>query len=1229
MYLKSLEMLGFKSFHEARIEFPDGVTAIVGPNGSGKSNVVDAILWVLGEQSTKALRSEKMEDVIFNGTEMRKPLGMAEVTLIISGLDRINVDPLSGLSSQLAEYQELMITRRLYRNGESEYLVNKTPCRLKDIRSVLLDTRAGTKGHTVIAQGQIDQILNASPQDRRELIEETAGIIRYKKQKAEALRKLEATQQNLLRVRDIIAEVKKQLNSLERQARQARSYQTLQQEAKSLEIQLLTHEYRTLRLAIRAVEAELHVLTQQESGEVAEQARLTAALEHARLTVLGASDTIARIREELAKVEQQQAQALTAAEVERNRGDLYEQQRVQERRELDRLTNEQNRLKSDTDALEEALAALERESAERQQAVDALDRDMKALLHQRTTALAEEERGRLDVLNLAVLVANTEQSLIQLTARLQDAIERDGQLLQERGEAETQQTVARDKQQQLQAACREAEQSVENLRQRHQHVVEQSDRATEELAVVDQRLLRESEELAAADSHLRALQGVLQEDMGYGRCGEEEATALKTCAGVHDAVAEWLTVPPGLDRAVEAILGERVRGWFVDGPAAAIRAIDFLKGKDLGRGTFIPQQPRWTSRTSVVDHWWAAMTDQPGVIGRAVDLIQVESHRESARNYLFDRVIFVDSLSAATRLWEQQSWSAPDGPVLVTRTGEILDPAGVITGGQVSESGGLLQRRREVFELDAQREGLVKSVEEGRQRREELLAQGQSLRDETRRLADSLREAEMRALSLQKDEAGLGNVLHDLTQRIDTLTSGAHQRSREVQQLEQEMRSSEAQLSQWMSEKAAQEAGLGQVRTRLSQIDHNVQTSQQRVTEAQLAAQEVKTTREHRQGDLLRLRQEQLEVSSRVETITRHLESLVASIEQSQAERQRQETLCQDLGGSAAKIKAQLIGSQERQAHDMATARQHESGLEEVRQRLDSIHESRMVVEVRRAEIKTQLGTVESTLLGTYQVDPTTLVEEPSMTAKTEHMNMEEGGPTIQVELVATEKVLREQLQKVRDRLDRMGPINLAAISEHQELEERFRFLSTQEQDLATSISSLKEIIQRINRTTKEMFVDTFAQLQQKFGDVFAKFFPGGRAELQLVEVPPGETEEGRGPQEPGVDIVAQPPGKRLKSITMLSGGEKTLTAMALLFASFLIRPTPFCILDEIDAPLDEENIGRFTGVLRELAQDAQFMVITHNKRTMAIADSLFGVTMEEPGISKLVSVRLTDLQPA
>lgn len=1226
MYLKSLEMLGFKSFAEARIEFPDGVTAIVGPNGSGKSNVVDAILWVLGEQSTKTLRSEKMEDVIFNGTEVRKPLGMAEVSLIISGLDQVKIESQSGLPSQLSEYQDLMITRRLYRNGDSEYLINKTLCRLKDIRSILLDTRAGTKGHTVIAQGQIDQILNASPQDRRELIEETAGIVRYKKQKAEALRKLEATQQNLLRVRDIIAEVKKQLNSLERQARQARSYQVLQQEARTLEVQLLTNEYRRLRETIAEAERELDRLSGQETEQASEQARLNTRLEQIKLAISDASIAIGQRRDELSRIEQEQAQALTAAEVARHKGELYEQQRVQGQEDLERLGREQEQLQQADEALLTELEQLEQALTEREEALTALDREMKALAHQRAAALQEEERGRADVLNLAVLVANTEQSLSQLTVRVQEVTERDSRLAREREEIQSQHDTAMARQHTLHQACDTAEHIVSTLRQQQQQVEQKSEEIAAGLADAEQLLSTQSEELAAVESHLRALQGVLREDMGYGRSGEEEATALKTCQGVHDAVAEWLIVPAGLDRAVEAILGERVRGWFVDDPQAASHAIAFLMGKDLGRGTFIPQAPRWNASARSCE-WWSALAGSPGVIGLAVELVQVEQRRMAARDYLFDRVVFVETLPDAIGFWEQHAWSAPDGPIFVTREGEMLDAAGIVTGGQVSSTGGLLQRRREVMQLESRRTTLAEHVEQARQQREQLQAEAQSLREESRRVSETLREEEMKALSLQKDSSGLQHFLVDLSQRIETLTDDARRGLLEVQRLEQETRSGQAQLVQWIAEKNGQEGAVQAVRIRVDQMDQGMQGLQQRLTEAQVTVEGTRTTREHRQNDLQRIRQEQQDAVARISLLNQQLEALMASLEQSRLEREWQEAQCREFGQSADRVKTQLVQAQERQAQDMAQANSIETSLEEVRHAVSALRESRMVVEVKRAEVRTQLGTVEATLSGTYQVDPASLVElgAPDLGEIEASQTPSKGG----AKLLPTEDELRQQLHRIRERLDRMGPINLAAITEHQELDERHRFLSTQEQDLSTSIASLKEIIQRINRTTKDMFATTFAELQEKFGEVFGKFFPGGRAELQLVEVPVDETVESKGPQEPGVDIVAQPPGKRLKSITMLSGGEKTLTAMALLFASFLIRPTPFCILDEIDAPLDEENIGRFTSVLCELAQGAQFMVITHNKRTMGVADSLFGVTMEEPGISKLVSVRLHDMQPA
>ena len=1226
MYLKSLDMLGFKSFAEAKIQFPEGVTAFVGPNGSGKSNVVDAILWVLGEQSTKTLRSEKMEDVIFNGTELRKPLGMAEVSLTIGGLEptAMKFEVAGSLPAQLTEFQELMITRRLYRNGDSEYLLNKIPCRLKDIRSLLLDTRAGSKGHTVIAQGQIDQILNASPQDRRELIEETAGIVRYKKQKAEALRKLESTQQNLLRVRDIVAEVKKQLNSLERQARQARTYQTLQQEARTIEVELLTREFRLLSRALNDVESELSRLDLQEAEQAADQARLTTDLEQARMTSIATGETIDRIREELTQVEQQQAQALTAVEVERNRCQLLERQHGEEHSQIEGLVRAQAELTDRLQRINASLDAMVVETEQRERVVGELDGAMGRLLHQRASAVAEEERGRGDVLQLAVLVANTEQTCVQLAGRVEQIAQQRDRLVIEQREVEAQRAEAVHRHEQLCLQYGEADRLVGSLQAEQQTVQQGNAQVSEEIQSLDHTILRRSEELAAVDSRLKALQGVVREEMGYGRQGADGETTLKSCEGIHDAVAEWLTIPSGLDRAVEAVLGERVRGWFVDAPSVAQRAVEFLCDRSLGRGSFIPLRPRWNAGTAGL--WWPVIADQAGVIGRAVDLIQTDQERLAARDCLFDRIVFVESLDDALRLWDRNIWSAPDGPVLVTLRGEILDPSGALTGGQMHESQGLLERRREVLELEARREAFVLALEQDKGRRETLQGQVQVLAQRARELAESLRRAEMEDLSLRKDGENLQQVLTDLDLRLHTIAVESDKGEKEGQRLEQESRSVQAQLAQWIGEKAGQETGLALVRERLGQVDQQIRALQDRLTEARLASEGLRAKREHEETNRNRVAQEIEEAAHRGRAAEERLENLATAIEGSRAERARQESLCQDFAERAGRVKAGLVTVQEEQAAQFAATQSIEARLDEARKGISVIRDARMTVEVRRAEIRTKLGTVEGTLAGTYQLEPHALLNGTvEGTGSMPDGSSSDAGR----DLSPDESELKGQLQKLRERLDRMGPINLAAISEHHELEERHRFLSSQEQDLSNSIASLKEIIQRINRTTKEMFVSTFNELQQKFTEVFAQFFPGGRAELQLVDELPSENGDQVGSQEPGIDIVAQPPGKRLKSITMLSGGEKTLTAMALLFASFLIRPTPFCLLDEIDAPLDEENIGRFTDVLRELAQNAQFLVITHNKRTMGIADSLFGVTMEEPGVSKLVSVRLGDLQPA
>ncbi len=1220
MYLKSLEMSGFKSFAEAKIEFPRGITTVVGPNGTGKSNIVDAILWVLGEQSTKTLRSERMEDVIFNGTESRKPLGMSEVSLVLAGVGNETITGIQGLPDPLKEYSEVMISRRLYRDGVSEYLINKVQCRLKDIRTLLLETRAGIKGHTVIEQGRIDQILNASPQERRELIEETAGIVRYKKQKAEALRKLDATQQNLMRVRDIVTEVRRQLNSLERQARQARAYQRHHDEAKALEIRLLVRDARRLLHLRDEVGAELASLEDRESGEAAEESTLTSGIEETRLRMTAGQETLDRVRDQLAAVEQEQNQALTAVEVERSRSAMYEQQRAQSTDDLQRLTLEEQRADATLAEVRERMVRMETEAEEAGGKLAELESAGAALQERRNSLSAEEDQARRDILESAVKQPALESRLTQMQARQDELGKQAEQVQAERAEVAREIEQASELRRTAADARSEGERQTQELRRILTEREAECRRLEQEEQAAGEDVTRLQGSLAAAESRLSALDGVIREEMGYGRVGEEESTSLRACDGVREAVAEWLTVPPGLERAVDAVLGERGRAWLVENPSRARKALELLNEKRLGRGSFIPMQPRGGRPSRGTRPQVKAGA---GVLGWALDVIPAREGAESALRCLFENVLLVESLDVALRVWEQGLDTAGHDVRIVTLAGEVLDAAGVLTGGQLEGSGGLLQRRKEVQELAAQRDDLLGGLHNAKERRDDLRGRVESLRAGVQACEEEIRGAEMRVLAAAKDAEGLDARLDELSRRLGQLRDEADRALRERARLEEETVTARREVEQVGQEKAMREAALAELMATISVVEEKHLAMHQQLTEARLSAGTVRSRLEHDQAELSRLLSEQQERQVRRKSLELHIAELAAAREQSRTEQARNEAVVRDLGARADRIRSDYVDVQETQTELNQKARQSEELLGEVRKRLAASREARLAVQVRRAELNTQLQTVESTLSGTYQLAvDAALEQEPH--EKERRLQMEEDRSEEEVT-----QALREELQGLRGKLERMGPINLAAIEEHDTLEERHRFLTSQQEDLSNSIKSLKEIIQRINRTTQRMFIETFNELQEKFGEVFTRLFPGGRAELVLVEPEAPTEEEQQSAREPGVDIVAQPPGKRLKTITMLSGGEKSLTAMALLFASFLIRPTPFCILDEIDAPLDEENVGRFADVLRELAARAQFIVITHNKRTMSVADSLFGVTMEDPGVSQLISIRLADLQPA
>ena len=1237
MNLRTLVVNGFKSFAETKIDFPHGITAVVGPNGTGKSNIVDAILWAMGEQSVKSLRSERMEDVIFNGTEQRKPMGMVEASLIFSDVTPQELEPVSALVEGLEQTTDVMITRRLYRDGDSEYYFNKISCRLKDIRGFLWNARAGTRGQSVIEQGNIEQLLSASPQERREFIEGTAGIIRYKKQKAEALRKLQSTENNLLRVRDILGEVHQQLRVLTRQAKQAEEYQTLLQEARDLEVQLLTEDFRRFYGEHSAVEKELQDSENQESACVAEEVRLVAAQQQVQLKLTDMNASLEQAQDEFREIERSMSQALTEIQIERNRLEQYEQQH-------DQIMEERTRLHKNGEEVIQLLETLGKQISQTRGELETLsvsmaegEESMAELIARRQEVQEKVNQGREAILAVAVEKTNVENRLQSLGEGQGTTSRRVERLLAEFTQSQLDHTTLQTEQEALQAQRSTLESQLRELRA-HQEQLElrlQSHRESRE--ELDNKILEFQTQTAGTESELKALQGIFREELGYGQEGESpEASIREQCSLIQFALAERMEVDEEVEQAIEAALREYLQAWIVHSPQEAQESIEQFRQHRLGKGCFLPVQiPRQGG--AAPPHWWAVLKLEPSVKGMANTFVQVPTDLRPMVDSLLCDAVIVNSLADALALMDKHQWFQGNGPSLVTLNGEVVSSLGVLTGGLSREAGGLLRRRREILVLEEKLQSLQAELRTVQETRQALCQDIETVSTQFEEAVLGIREKELHVLSVQKEEMSKGQVLPDLLRRLDILQQEREMEEAEMARMQAEEVNARKQLEELEHRRTEKEALLAQAQDSLCTLDQEQEDLTSRLNDIRMNYHTLNAQLGHEQSNQERLEREEESRKIRVQEIDQQLEQLFLQSRTSQETRLKNEELVKRLGGQKESKSAHLRDLQNQHAEILEEMKHLDSLIARSRETLAQIFKSRGPIEGHLAEVRTKLQAVEETLTHTYEIstDELKVSQSQVMDQNTEH-HLREG------EVDGPEQ-WRERLQRIRKKLERIGPINLAAIDEREQLEERYQFLLAQEEDLARSIQSLQEIIQRLNHTTNKLFTETFKELQVKFNEVFSALFAGGRAELILVnesestsmdsetsDAQPSTQEEKDSQalkQEPGVEIVAQPPGKRLKSLSMLSGGEKTMTVMALLFASFLIRPSPFCVLDEVDAPLDETNVVRFGQFLRQMADRSQFIVITHNKRTMEIANSLFGVTMEEPGVSKLISVRLHELQ--
>jgi chromosome segregation protein len=1172
MKIKRVEIIGFKSFVDrVAFDFQDGVTSVVGPNGCGKSNIVDAIRWSMGEQNAKNLRGRSMEDLIFGGSESRKPLGMAEVSMIFDNGD--GRGPVA-----FRDYAEIMVTRRLYRNGESEYLINKTPCRLLDISELFMDTGVGARAYSIIEQGKIGMILNAKPEDRRFLIEEAAGVTKYKSRKKSALRKLEATRQNLLRLGDVVAEVRRQLNSLKRQAQKAERFRALREELKGIEIRFADERYRGM-LAERADVAREELLRQTAvEGGAGQLAEAELGLEALRLQHIAREKAVTLGQERLFHL---------AAEAQKVEGRLELSQR-----EVENLLRQQERLAAEQDENARRLTSLDDEEASLRAGASSLGNDLAGMQRQLGEGEAHLEECAADEQELASRLETARSALYALLNALsragsqQDEARRRLQALEERTARNRADAVAvREQADEAQALLAALGATLQGFRERHTGLQQEREGLQETVRFLRQRieenentLLVRREELNRLRSRLETLRQLEKNLEGYG-------AGVKTLLGedgfhgrFRGMVADILEVPASYETAVEAALGDRLQALPAT-PGDAFEALVFLRQRE-GRCTF------------VLPGFAPVFASGMENVAPLFDLVQPHPGAEPVLAALLAGTYLVESLEPflATTL--------PPGVLLVTEAGETLSARGELTGGgRQALAQGLLHKRREMKELAEQ----VRALETGV---EGLQAERHALREDLTETEEQLRETEaalhrkeLRVVDSEKDLLRIGAEAGRLSERLEVLSLEEDQLHEERDELEHLLGEASRGREEQEAQKAACETEVARLQEELQVLRRETETVRDRVTSLKIAVASIREREEGNRRSQERLTQLRVELHERTVLLTSREHEGVQEAERLRSEMARQRVELDLLLRQREEEMGRFEKVRERFEAGSFEIEAQEERLKALRNQLHQVREALSALQLKGRELEIQAEHLRQNVLERYRLDLAEASPRPAATC--------------------TETEGEKRLLELRRLIDDIGEVNLMAIDEYQALEERFNFLYAQQEDLRQSLDGLQTAITKINRTTRKRFRETFDQINGKFQEVFPRLFRGGRAELQLTDE--------QDLLETGIDIVVQPPGKKLQNVNLLSGGEKALTAVALIFSIFLIKPSPFCILDEVDAPLDDVNIGRFNELVREMSELSQFIIITHNKRTMQIADTLYGVTMEEPGVSKLVSVRINE----
>ncbi len=1183
MYLKSIEIQGFKSFAKKIVfDFPDGITGIVGPNGSGKSNVADAVRWVLGEQKIKQLRGSRMEDVIFAGTANRKPLGFAFVSITLDNSDH----------KLKLQFDEVTISRRVFRSGESEYMINGSICRLRDVQELLYDTGIGKEGYSIIGQGQIDKILQGKPEERRELFDEAVGIVKYKKRKTIALRKLENERLNMSRVKDILSELGRQVGPLRRQSEAADKYVRFRDELKKYDINLFLYENGETKTKIRD-------LVEKERIASEDLERSKAEYEVAKEEYEKLSETIHQLDEEISSIRTKISQGDIVKESMLGQIKVYEEQINSANEAESRYRERHEEITEAIQKAEEDKAALTKDKADNQEALTkalsaANDQDSKVLMVQNESEEIRQEiekkKERLIELVNAKGTINARRE--RLETMMEQMIKRREELTQDLEKSESDRTAQEEKVKSLEKEFQEAKEQESSLTEDVQARENDLREADQDIARLNRELGDAKTQYTANEARLDSLRNITERYEGYGSSIREVMKLKEKKTGIHGVVADIIKVDKKYEIAIETALGGNIQNIVTDTEATAKDAIAYLKANKFGRATFLPLKAV-TGREEFRNE---AVLSEHGVLGLASSLVNVEERYEGVARYLLGRIVVADNIDNALALARKYNYSL----IIVTLEGELLNRGGSLTGGAFKNKSNLLSRRREIEELENSLKELIQKQEA---------------------YAKDIDMVTLRKENLDKEIADLRALLQESRIYLNTIKinlDAANARKEEIQGTFENINKENAQIEEQTGSIQNENTSLD------SELDSN-QKENESIKEEILALEEKQVKlREQEAAELLiaqnmrvdhsRLVEQNSFLTNSIIRLENEIEKLnndkttletnrTASIRGMDEKREEIEKIRQTLEQAEVDKKDLLAHLDEVEAAKEEQTGSHKGFIdkrEEYSERIADLDKEVFRLNSSREKLEERFENRSSYIWDEYELTYNNALP-------------------LRDESLTDVKEMRDKINELKASIRGLGVINVGAIDEYKEVKERYDFLTNQYQDLQKAEADLVKIIRDLDKQMRTQFNTEFKKIRAEFSKVFKEMFGGGTGSIEL--------EEDVDVLDAGISIIAQPPGKKLQNMLQLSGGEKALTAIAVLFAIQNLKPSPFCILDEIEAALDDANITRFAEYLHKLSNEVQFIVITHRRGTMEAADRLYGITMQEKGVSTLISVDLSDIK--